>query len=1165
MALIIYFPNPLDAQLTVEDSESKTIREALKKFEIEREQLCVVINGEVPDYVDLDKRRLPNDMITVHHVVEGSSNDKNNLATVIQIGALIALTMIPGAGWAVLAAKMAIVTGASLAAGALRANAVKLDTRSAGDNGSNNETDITSDSYSLSNANNEPRPLQPVPLCMGSMRYAPDVLSGPYLWTYGSEYKSTSIQLFSDNFNPGIVSSNGPEASINSWALMPANYIYSGLPRYPIKIAPYGFTSKTTSLTSAENTAIIDQVKTLYSTTTGFVTINPYDGKSDAPDRIFPIIIFHSDPSDPHYRKYNALVFLHRIEVYGPASYPGWMTNLFDGTLFPGGSSAVQNFLFINNIVDPDTYLLNALEGSNLSLPSSAPYSPGSIANIRNWLLAINNGNYSAAKTQSYDVQSYFSSFGATSFTKSGIPMSTQLFDYGIGDLTISERNVGVISVLSDSPTTKSISYVENKITSVENDRWLVGWNVSGFYKEYSHNVTNFPDKQLINIDSPTSPISQTDMGQYNFSYFKCKPTQNTFNFNVTGRIYTLNGSTFSANSIGIQAQWKASGDAAWRDFRYPVLVITNDNTKTVDYNYSLSLYRTQFKFDIDRLETEYIEVRIRKLTLDSANEGDTKIADLSLTKISSYTDEAISMRFGLGQIYAPRKIDGLWLTGIISDASVTSNYSALVRSKCWAYNFETELWSWTFTRNPAFWFLYFARGGYRNEPSRGQYAYPYSPTQGWVNYPGHPNSTDLMFGCGLYDSEIDVDKILEWAFYCQDHELFIDTVVRQDATCAEVLENIANCGRGSVSYYSGKLSIVYEDPEHVPVCMYGMSNIIAGSFGVEYMVGEPIRTIKLSFTNRDTWESETIEAIVPFSDPDNVNQVEVTLDGVTEYQQAYREAQILAARQFYQKRFYSWESDTDGYLARRGDLVYLSHDSTQYDISGRVINFIFNDVGAVIGIEHGSIVKDTVNYITIRYPNNTLETYECEASDGKIMFLESYPLEVAPYNNYSETNNEDSLFLNSVPEDFIFIAGPMETTGKIVRISSVEGSENGRFKFSAVDEDPAMWAYEYGNPDVDLESFDDSRVVLEVDSANAKDLGEGLVKVNWNITTGDYVQIFNTLTGLPIESGGKYSFSSGEAILELSPNAQYNLEVRPFAIGTPYKSIGKKIKIWLA
>ena len=160
------------------------------------------------------------------------------------------------------------------------------------------------------------------------------------------------------------------------------------------------------------------------------------------------------------------------------------------------------------------------------------------------------------------------------------------------------------------------------------------------------------------------------------------------------------------------------------------------------------------------------------------------------------------------------------------------------------------------------------------------------------------------------------------------------------------------------------------------------------------------------------------------------------------------------------------------------------------------------------------------------------------------------------------DDENPDSDFTKSIAEDFHFIADIKETTGKKVRISSIEVDSDYIFTITAVDEDPAMWAYEYGDP-MTSTSFNDSVVTLEVVNLRSLDLGQGKIRLLWDMNGGDFAQVINLNTGLPLEANGQYSFSEGDVIFELTSGMQYELEVLPMAIGTPYKSISQKVKVW--
>ena len=106
------------------------------------------------------------------------------------------------------------------------------------------------------------------------------------------------------------------------------------------------------------------------------------------------------------------------------------------------------------------------------------------------------------------------------------------------------------------------------------------------------------------------------------------------------------------------------------------------------------------------------------------------------------------------------------------------------------------------------------------------------------------------------------------------------------------------------------------------------------------------------------------------------------------------------------------------------------------------------------------------------------------------------------------------------------------------------------------------MWAYEYNDIE-DPTSFEDAEVVAEVFNLRYLDLGEGNIRLNWEVSGAESVQVINLNTGLPLEANGQYSFTDGTIVLEMAKGVQAELEVRPLAFGTPFRAINQKVKVW--
>lgn len=1178
MAKVVYFVSPFDDLKRNEFESDKTIGEVLIELGIEKESLSVIINGECPPDCDLEYKLSELDTLEIRRIVngEGSSSGKKDLAMVVQIAALVAVTILSGGAtspWLL----TGILVASSLVSGALMQRAAQL---AMGDNSGDGRTeaDISTNSYSLNNITNEARPLSAVPLVMGSHRIAPDIIAQPKKdIIYNTPFPNVTSEIppiVQNNYIPGIVSTNGPLAIDSSWIDMPANYIAPGFPYYAIKIAPYNWGVLPGTLTPSLSSYIISQIKSEYLAKGANPSVMNFFAYSIAGSVFAPLVIYET--TGPYAGRYNLFFFLARAyERPGKLDYlSGAISNLYTGTVgLESGAAGSwrEGHFFIsvgallvpvyfnaaNSLLFDETGYIPLARVGSLSVywyPSTFLGSDNAAAimgKISTYLNTLNNGVFNSSnKANSFAIERQLVTFGVTSVIEEGIDVSSQVFNYGIGDLTISERKIGAYDA--------EIAGLQSEYSKIKKTVGPKQWKIPniGFpsFSVFPTDVKVEERKKLSNYDQNTNATDVLDQNTYNFIYFDGKYGHDIINFYITGHIYSTNTSTgFGTNSTILEVQWRATPSEAWvLAGSFGVLSVQNNNTKKLSLKVNIS--------NIGIPLNEKLQMRVRKITLDSSDNNNNKVCSLYIEKLCSY--RSAFGYYGDFSINAPENLEGLYISSLISESSQTNKYSALVDSKCWVYDFDLETWSWSYNRNPAFWFLFYARGGFLNLDSNPAYAFPYSPTDGWQNHAGHTDNSERIFGVGLTDSKIDLERILEWAEFCEDQELYMDLVLKDDTSCAEVLERISNIGRGSVTYYSGKLSVVWEDPEQIPTCLFGMGNIKAGSFAVTYKVSDPVRKVTVNYVNRETWETEFVEALVPFSDPDNINFVEITLEGVTETEQAQREANILAARQYFQRRTYSWEVDIEGLIAKRGDLVYLSHDSTQYGFSGRIKKFIV-EAGVVVGIETTSILDSEINFITVKEPNGDMSIYECHLENGNIYFDEYYPLEKASQFVDNVTDNLLSNYPNSIPEDFVFISGAKETPGKIVRISEISTTEDYGFKIVAIDEDPAMWAYEYDSI-IPSESFDDAELSLSVTNVEYKDLGGGLLKINWENVNGEMITIINEDTMVPIEASGSVTFTGGEVILELLPDTKYNLIIRPFSIGTAYKSTDKKVKVWL-
>ncbi|MBO6247087.1 MAG: hypothetical protein J6N55_12520 [Anaerovibrio sp.] len=208
-------------------------------------------------------------------------------------------------------------------------------------------------------------------------------------------------------------------------------------------------------------------------------------------------------------------------------------------------------------------------------------------------------------------------------------------------------------------------------------------------------------------------------------------------------------------------------------------------------------------------------------------------------------------------------------------------------------------------------------------------------------------------------------DQFNEWATFCTTKELYINIEIAQLGEMLDVInKNIANIGRGKVLRLGTKYGAVWDCVKQ-PVQMFGMGNIISGTFQEEFMETND-RANAVEVTYMDAANNFNRETITIYSDDyDNATvekTAEATYDGITSYEQAYREGVYQLKCNQYLLRTCSFEANIDAIACTIGDLVMVAHDVPMWARSGR----IYSVKGDVLKLPVQ--LEDTINTYRIMY-----------------------------------------------------------------------------------------------------------------------------------------------------------------------------------------------------
>jgi predicted phage tail protein len=176
--------------------------------------------------------------------------------------------------------------------------------------------------------------------------------------------------------------------------------------------------------------------------------------------------------------------------------------------------------------------------------------------------------------------------------------------------------------------------------------------------------------------------------------------------------------------------------------------------------------------------------------------------------------------------------------------------------------------------------------------------------------------------------------------------------------------KNIANIGRGKVLRLGTRYGAVWDCVKQ-PVQMFGMGNIISGTFQEEFMeTADRANAVEVTYMDADNnFNRETIT--IYSEDYDNAaveKTAAATYDGITSYEQAYREGVYQLKCNQYLLRTCSFEANIDAIACTIGDLVMVAHDVPMWARSGR----IYSVKGDVLTLPVQ--LEDTINTYRIMY-----------------------------------------------------------------------------------------------------------------------------------------------------------------------------------------------------
>ena len=194
-------------------------------------------------------------------------------------------------------------------------------------------------------------------------------------------------------------------------------------------------------------------------------------------------------------------------------------------------------------------------------------------------------------------------------------------------------------------------------------------------------------------------------------------------------------------------------------------------------------------------------------------------------------------------------------------------------------------------------------------------------------------------YGGKLQDTAIDLAALgaLEATWNARGDSF--NAVFDNTITVWEALSRATRCGRAGCFFQGGKLRIVRDQAQTLPVALYGPRNMIKDGLKIDYRLSEEdtATAVTVEYHNGRSWKNDQLTVSL---DGDTSQPAKISLFGATSQEQVRREALYMARANRYRRIIIRFSTELDGLIPTYGDLIAITHPMPKWGMGGEIVDY---------------------------------------------------------------------------------------------------------------------------------------------------------------------------------------------------------------------------------
>lgn len=412
--------------------------------------------------------------------------------------------------------------------------------------------------------------------------------------------------------------------------------------------------------------------------------------------------------------------------------------------------------------------------------------------------------------------------------------------------------------------------------------------------------------------------------------------------------------------------------------------------------------------------------------------------------------------------------------------------------------------------------------------------------------YRGAGPTRQLIAGRGLSDNRIDIDSLKGFMVHCAAKGYRFDMVVQETMDLDALLNSIAAAGLGTMSRHSGRRGVVWNAEGQPIEGVINMAAMKARSFSVRYDLQPTADEFQLEYFDADRgWIWQPIRVLAPgVTMPQRPSRENVR--GINYEAHASTVARYQMAQNIFGRKSITFEMDLEHLAHRRGAVIALSHDLTQWGCGGALYAVELIEGGFVVTVDEPvPTTPMATRMLGLHFPGEQqMRVFPVSAvsADGRhLTIAQAFPAGVN---------------LPASPHDVRWIYDFKATPGYRCRIVSIEPVDNMKGAQITVMPEPAEF-WEYVRTGAYLPPPNNSLLDAGLPVASNLKITRGRVMVSgawthqltatWDARGNyDHAQVWAARAGQPLERLQPDAFGTSHS-WTVPSDQTWSVEVRPF------------------